>query len=241
MKKIKNRKQKELDYINNYSHIPTDFNERLDWMYDEYNITEKEAQQIIDKKIGMLNSLYYTEILIKLFEEPEGTPRPRFRLVNRKNFVNEAMNNGNFVHVYQPNAKDDNMYMKRLVDQDLLQLNQFIYTPCIVEYNVFLKTPKSFPKKDIFLAEIGIIRPPTKPDWDNIGKKYSDMLNGNVWLDDTLVISGTVNKYYSILPRVEIRIRYLNMLYNRYQYNSINKKIEQEAQYYGKRQETNTK
>ena len=44
---------------------------------------------------------------------------------------------------------------------------------------------------------------------DNIGKKYSDMFNSNIWLDDKLVISGTVNKFLSELPRVEIYVRYL--------------------------------
>ena len=47
------------------------------------------------------------------------------------------------------------------------------------------------------------------------------MFNANVWLDDTLVIDGSVHRFYSILPRVEIQIKYLNMVYNKFQYNSI--------------------
>ena len=47
------------------------------------------------------------------------------------------------------------------------------------------------------------------------------MFNANVWLDDTLVVDGAIHKYYSVLPRIEIRLRYLNMVYNKYQYNSI--------------------
>ena len=52
------------------------------------------------------------------------------------------------------------------------------------------------------------------------------MYNNNVWLDDTLVIDGTVRKFYSILPRIEIKIKiHMNMLYTKYQYNStISKK-----------------
>lgn len=230
--KRKSRQQKAAEYKEKYGEIPVDLNERLEWMYDNYNITEAKSQEIISKRNMMLQTLYYNDIIIELFEEPEGTPRPRFRLVNRKNFVNEAMNNGSFIHVYSINAKEDSVFMKRLVDEDLIQLNQLIYTPCIVEYNVYIRTPKAFSKVDLFLAEIGLIRPLVKPDWDNIGKKYSDMYNHNVWLDDTLVVSGTVNRYYSILPRVEIKVRYLNMLYNKYQYNSINKKIEEEAMYF---------
>ena len=59
-----------------------------------------------------------------------------------------------------------------------------------------------------------------------LAKKYSDMFNKNVWLDDTLVVDGSIHKYYSVLPRIEIRIRYLNMLYNRSQYNSITNRVD---------------
>lgn len=230
--KRKNRKMKEEEYKQKYSHIPIDYNERLEWMYENYKITDKKAQEIMNKRYDMLTYLYYTDINIVLLEEPEGTPRPRFRLINRQNFINEAMNNGQFVHVYSLNAKEDSLYMKRLLDQELVQLQELIWSPCIIEYNIYQKTPSVFNTTDTFLAEIGLIRPITKPDWDNIGKKYSDMFNHNVWLDDTLVISGTLNKFYSILPRVEIKLRYLNTLYNKYQYNTISKRTEQEISYF---------
>ena len=67
-----------------------------------------------------------------------------------------------------------------------------------------------------------MIRPEIKkPDFDNIAKKYSDMYNYNIWLDDSQVIDGEVHKYYSILPRVEIYLRYMNVVYNKHQYNTI--------------------
>ena len=52
------------------------------------------------------------------------------------------------------------------------------------------------------------------------------MFNKNVWLDDTQVVDGSVHKYFSILPRIEIRISYLNMLYNRHQYKSLSNREE---------------
>lgn len=228
----KTRQEKSIQYYDKYSHIPIDYNERLSWMYDTYKISDKKAQEIYEKRNNMVNSLYYKDFIVILFEEPEGAKRPRFRLVNRNNLVNQAISNSNFVHVYSPNAKEDSVYMKRLAENELLELNGLIHTPCIVEYNIYQKTPSAFNAADTFLAELGLIRPITKPDWDNIGKKYSDMFNHNIWLDDTLVISGTVNKYYSILPRVEIKLRYLNMLYNKYQYNSISKKVNSEVKYF---------
>ena len=139
-----------------------------------------------------------------------------------------AKSNSSFIHVYSPKAKEDNMYMKRLIGEELDELKYLICTPSIVDVNVYIETPKQFNNVDIFLSEMGIIRPIKKPDWDNIGKKYTDMLNLNVWIDDDIVIDGAVHKYYSILPRVEINIRYLNMFYNKQQYNQMRKRKQYE-------------
>lgn len=230
---MKKRKQKEIEYLENYQNIPKDYYQRLQYLYITLNINSKLEQEILDARNKMLQDLYCTDLFIILYEEPEGSPRPRFRLVNRKNLANQAMSNSQFVHVYSITGAEDNKFMRRLVtESDFIDINNLIYTPCYIEYTAFIKTPKSFNRKDTFLAEIGCIRPICKPDWDNIGKKYSDMYNGNIWLDDTLVIEGVVKKYYSILPRVEIKLKYLNMLYNKYQYNSISNKIETEVEYF---------
>lgn len=231
-----NRKQKFMEYHNKYDGIPLNYEERLRWMYDRYKISDNKALDILEKRDQMLSSLYYTSLHIILYEEPEGSPRPRFKLVNRYNFSNVALENSSFVHVYSITGKEDNMYMKRLVEQkDFADIQQLIYTPCDVEYITYSKTPSYYNVTDTILSEIGLIRPLTKPDWDNIGKKYSDMYNGNVWLDDTLVIDGHIRKFYSILPRVEIRLNYMNMLYNKYQYNSIKTRLDEDAiiKYFG--------
>ena len=110
-------------------------------------------------------------------------------------------------------------------------LDQMICTPCTVDINMYFKTPSYFNKTQTILAEIGLERPITKPDFDNGAKKYSDMFNANVWLDDTLVIDGSVHKYYSVLPRVEIGLRYLNMLYNNHQYKSITNRVDYKTEY----------
>lgn len=217
----KNRKQKKINYDINYSGIPLDYYDRLSYMVDLYNLSENKMDEIINKKMNMENNLRYFDLNIVLYEEPEGTPRPRFRIVNRKNFANQAIANPNFVHVYSINAKDDFLYMRRLVESELLSLNQLINTPCNVEIDAYYKTPSSFNVTDKFMSEIGLIDPITKPDFDNIAKKYSDMYNHNVWLDDAFVKKGTVEKFYSILPRVEIKLRYLNCVYNKYQYNMV--------------------
>lgn len=193
-------------------------------MYNQYKLSDKKMCNIINIRDHMMSNLKFSkELLVVLYEEPEGTPRPRARYINKSNLSNVAKNYPGFIQVYSLTGKSDRFFMKRLIENNELDEigKELIYTPIIVSYDVFMKTPNSFNTSDKMLAEFGYIRPLIKPDFDNIAKKYADMYNGNVWLDDSLVISGTVNKYYSILPRIEIRIRYLNMLYNRYQYNSM--------------------
>ena len=112
--------------------------------------------------------------------------------------------------------------MKRLIDDnDLMKLDHLICTPCDVNYRAYFPTPKSYNKYETFMAEMGLNRPLVKPDFDNIEKLYADMYNSNVWIDDALTISATINKFYSILPRVEIDLNYLNAVYCKQQYDNI--------------------
>ena len=220
--KNKSRIKKAKEYEEKYKNIPVDFKERLSYMIDKYHISEKKMDEILMKKENMIHNLYYYQFkVVELFEDPEGAKRPRFR-ITKSNFHNAAINNPNFVHVYSPNAKDDFEFMKRLTEQDLYQMNGLINTPCDIKYNAYIKTPSYFNTTDIFLSEIGLIRPSmVKPDWDNIGKKYCDMYNSNIWLDDAQVNDGEVHRYYSILPRIEIYLKYLNVVYNKKQYERI--------------------
>ena len=225
---IKSRKQKAKLYESKYSEIPRDYIERLSWMYDKYHITKAKAEEILRAKYNMLSSLYYSDdILVVLYEEPEGSPRPRARYVNKSNLTSYAKSDPGYIQVYSLTGASDRKFMKRLIDDnDLMKLNHLICTPCDVEYNTFSKTPSSYNTITTFLSEVGIIRPVSKPDFDNMEKKYADMYNGNVWIDDALVQDAAIHKYYSILPRVEIRLKFLNLLYTKYQYEQIIKRVE---------------
>ena len=215
-------------YESKYSEIPRDYIERLSWMYDKYHITKAKAEEILRAKYNILSSLYYSDdILVVLYEEPEGSPRPRARYVNKSNLTSYAKSDPGYIQVYSLTGASDRKFMKRLIDDnDLMKLDHLICTPCDVEYNTFSKTPSSYNTINTFLSEVGIIRPISKPDFDNMEKKYADMYNGNVWIDDALVQDAAIHKYYSILPRVEIRLKFLNLLYTKSQYEQIKKRVE---------------
>ena len=77
-----------------------------------------------------------------------------------------------------------------------------------VDIKAYLNIPTSKPKvwKALALVE-KVIRPTKKPDWDNIGKIVCDALNGIAYKDDSAIVDGRVRKFYSEQPRVEVVIK----------------------------------
>lgn len=214
---MKNRATKLREYNIKYSHLPNTKDELVEYIKKKYNFNHIE-DDIIDKLENNSNT-----IQIVLFEVPEGSKRPRARLLNRSNVASSAISDSKYIHIYSPNASADRIYMERLLSDDIIKISEKILTPCDVEINAYFKTPSSFNKSETLFAELGYIRPITTPDWDNIGKKYCDMFNSLVWLDDRLCISGTVNKLYSIKPRIEINLKYYDKIFTKKQAKSIAK------------------
>lgn len=218
---MKTRKQKMLEYQEKYGHIPENYIERLEYLYNTLGIDDKKADEIINKRNAYIASTYYETIRIVLHEVPEFTPRPRARLVNRKGIINAVTGNNSFIQVYSITGSDNKEYMRMYTAQHLAHLEQLLCTPCDIEIKSYFPTPSNYNKIDIFLAEIGIHRPIMKPDFDNIMKSYSDSFTDNIWIDDVIVVDATLRKFYSILPRVEIDLKYANQLSNAYQYKAM--------------------
>lgn len=221
---MKNKKQKMLEYEQKYGHIPKDYIQRLNWLYDTLKIDDKKSEEILAARQNFINSTYYETIRIVLFEIPEHTPRPRARLINKKGIINAATGNNSFIQVYSITGRQNREYMKMFVDSNLHELEALLCMPCDIEYRTYFPTPKYYNKTQVFLAEIGLDRPISKPDFDNIEKSYADSFTGNIWIDDIVVVDATIRKYYSVLPRVEIDLMYSNQLYNVHQYKSMIKR-----------------
>lgn len=209
--------------------IPKDYQERINWIIDTYKISDAKLKDIIDTKNKMLQQMYYMpELFVVIYEIPEGSPRPRARFIKSKgnNILANARSNPGFIQVYSITGAADKKFMQKFKTNSGFDfLESLIYTPCSVKYDAYFKTPSIFNSKEKMLAELGMIRPLSKPDFDNVEKKYSDMYTGNIWVDDSIVIESNFNKYYSELPRIEITLRYMNMLYNKYQYKSVSKRL----------------
>ena len=221
---MKSKKQQILEYQEKYAGIPRDYIERLNYLYDKLGIDDSKSDEILAARAAYINSTYYKTIRMVLYEVPSHTPRPRARIINKKGMINAVTGNNSFIQIYSITGRENREFMKMYTKQNLGELEQLLCTPCDIEYNVYFPTPSYYNKTQIFLAEIGVDRPINKPDFDNIEKSYADSFTGNIWLDDILVIDASFHKFYSILPRVEIDLKYSNQLFNLHQYKSFIKR-----------------
>lgn len=221
---MRSKKEKLLQYMNRYGAIPRDRVQRLEYLFDTLNIDDTKADEILQYRNDFINSTYYTTLHIVLYEEPEHTPRPRARIVHRSNLINAATGSNDFIQIYSITGRENKEFMKMYTQQNIHELNQLLCTPCDIEYRVYFPTPRYYNKTQVIMAEIGLDRPIIKPDFDNIEKSYADAFTGNIWIDDIVVVDATIRKYYSVLPRVEILLKYQNHLYNNHQFKSMIKR-----------------
>ena len=106
------------------------------------------------------------------------------------------------------------------------ELNDFelITTACKFYCDCYFPIPKSMNKSEQLRAEMKLVNNLTKPDWDNLGKTYSDMIQNTIIMDDSLIIEGRVRKYYSSKPRVELTIEYADRYDSKYNMKNITKR-----------------
>jgi Holliday junction resolvase RusA-like endonuclease len=177
-------------YKAEFKDIPSDEYERLQEYLTNHPLSKKDREKLRDR-ILEINSIKTNYIKIVFDIIPEPTPRPRLSL-------------GRF---YVGNSKANNTFVKLMVNKDK-DLYHFIKTPCEFIVKNYFPIPKAFNRVDTILAELGMIDMVSRPDWDNLGKTYSDMVQKYILADDSLITNGRSYKYYSLKPRVEIIIKY---------------------------------
>lgn len=195
----------EKEYESEYGNISRDSSKRLSDFLSEHQINRLKRDVFSEmKRINLINWKSETFVIYLL---PKATPRPRSTV------------NGSFFYV--KGAKDNKVFFQRAIrDMDL----PYIDTPCKFHCTSYLPIPKSMNSTDQILAEKGFIRPVSKPDFDNLVKTYSDMLQDVILDDDKLIIEGTSSKYYSWKPRIEITIEYMEDFDSEFNKKKIKKK-----------------
>lgn len=199
-------KKKELQkYNNEFGHVPKDFMTRFNHLLKTVKLTDKHLFEIRTKIRKFINHRWEKDKYVIYFY-PKATARPRLSGFTKKFYVSDA--------------KSNNDTFKKFCEE--LNINNLITTPCKLLIETYYPMPK-LNKVDTILAELKFIRPLSKPDWDNVGKTYSDMIQNNILLDDSLVIDGQSVKYYSIKPRIEITIEYMTKYDCKYNKSKVEK------------------
>lgn len=187
-------KQKEIEqYQQKYGEVPKDFNERFSYILENINMTEKQLKKMSATARKLVRT-QWEELDFIVYFTPKATPRPR------------TGNRGTF---YVKGAADNFKAFQTFIKNHQRTFD-VITTATILTVDVYVPIPTSGMNNiETILAELKLIRPLTKPDWDNVGKTYSDMIQQHLLLDDSLVVDGRVRKYYSVKPRIEIKIKYM--------------------------------
>lgn len=184
--------KKNYEYATMYGNYPNTQNELIDFLFDRYHLTQQDIQSEEDE----IKDILWNEEEFTVFVVPKGSPRPR---------------TGGF-HFYVKGASENKRIFK-----EFLKSHNIIYTRCELELTTYHPTPiSSMTKKEIILAEKGLIRPISTPDFDNLAKTYTDALQGILLLNDNIINEGTVKKYFSIKPRIHIKLKWQNNFDSKY-------------------------
>jgi Holliday junction resolvase RusA-like endonuclease len=201
MKKI------ESDYKDKYSSVSSNEITRFGELLSSIKISP-EFRRTIFSMINHNLNIQWNSVSFVIYLLPKATPRPR-----------HSFRTNTF---YVMGAKDNKDIFKEFISKQDIDM---ITTPCKFRCISYLPIPNSMNNIEKVLAELGLIYPISKPDWDNLGKTYSDMIQGTLLFDDSLIVEGVSKKLYSTKPRIEITIDYMSDYDSNYNMKKIRKKV----------------
>lgn len=200
-----NKKELQL-YQDEYGKVSNDHLERIYNFLD--NVNDKQLVGIRNDIENNLSTKWKSISFIFYFI-PKATPRARLSGFGKHFYVADAMNNRKL--------------MEKFVKQELSDF-KVITTACKFYCDCYFPIPKSMNKSEKLRAELKLVNNLTKPDWDNLGKTYSDMIQNTIIMDDSLIIEGCVRKFYSSKPRIEITIEYADRYDSKYNMKNITRR-----------------
>lgn len=181
------------EYAEKYGNIPRSYRERIAFIMESLRVKAKDMD-IIGKGIRKLLNIHWSRTNFIFYLMPKATPRAR--------------RSGKTGVFYVKNASNNSQLFKDFIDNHGQELG-IVSTPCKLLVDLYLPMPSGMSTKEKIWAELKLLFPVVKPDWDNAGKTYSDMIQRYYLLEDSLVIDGRVRKFYSFLPRIEVTVEYM--------------------------------
>lgn len=198
----------ERDYEELYGDISTKSKERIDYLLENTDLSRYKVD--VYEEIERIKKIKWTTVKYVMYILPKGTPRPKLRYATNTFYVKGASDNKQFFK---------NHY-KEYINSDI----NIITTPCKFESISYLPIPKTMHPVEKIIAEMGYGYPICRPDWDNLAKSYCDMIQDTLIYDDSLIVDGRSIKKYSIKPRVEVKISYMNEYDLKYNEKKFKKK-----------------
>jgi Holliday junction resolvase RusA-like endonuclease len=184
MAKPKNRlSTQEEEYNLKYGGLPSDTEGLLSYIRDKYPFSQKSFDKVMER----IDQIQWNTVEFVLYLVPKPAPRPR----------------SDGTHFYVKGAAENRKLIKHYLERYV------VYTRCEIKIEAYLPTPTSqFSNAEIYAAEQKQIWPIGSCDVDNLMKTYLDMIQGHLLLNDNLVTFASLEKFYSLKPRIEIKIRY---------------------------------
>lgn len=181
------------EYHDKYGDVPNNLFERFNYVLDLLKPKIKDIEKV-KKGIKKLLRARWIELDFIFYFLPKATPRAKY--------------SGRTKVFYVKNAFDNNTIFKNFIEESDNEYD-IITTPCRFYCNIYMPIPNQMNIVEKILAELKLIGSVPRPDWDNLGKTYSDMIQKHLLLEDCLIIDGRVRKYYSFKPRIEIHLEYM--------------------------------
>jgi Holliday junction resolvase RusA-like endonuclease len=187
--KKKTYKQQIEEYKERFGLIPDDPDKILSYLEETLHLTESDFKKI-EEENAYAAGIPWESLKIVLPIIPKPSPRPRL---------------GANSHFYVTGAAENKKLFKYYIEE----VYRIIYTQTYFSLTTYMPTPiSSMNRREVYRAEMKSITPTSNPDWDNLGKTYSDMIQSILILNDNIISKGNVEKFYSVKPRVEINIKY---------------------------------
>ena len=186
--------KEDILYNQEYGNIPDKQIDRIAYILGKKSNDEK-FNIMIAKEAKRIKRIKWNKIEFTMWKIVKPSRRPR------------ANSRGGYIRMYVPGAREAGDWFEEFAKENDLP---FIETPCILNMEIYEKTPSSFSIKNKVLAELGVLRPWKRTgDFDNYAKGIADCIQHGMLKDDCLVIESTQKLFYSIKPHAKVEILYM--------------------------------
>lgn len=176
----------EYDY--RFGDIPSNQEDILRFLREKY---PKLNMTVIDQMVNEIDNIPWETESYMVLAIPKPGQRPRYC------FETE--------HFYVPGSASNKEIMRRAIGMN----NSIIHSRIKVKLHTYQLTPTyKMNQNEIYLAELGKLRPLIDPDFDNFTKAYMDAIQGLLISDDNLITDAEIIKYFSCKPRIFIELEY---------------------------------